>query len=177
MTESDIRLVLQATLQALVGLQLSIARDAASMKVFHFGDIRPHISGKGTVGAYALHVQCPWRIVSDDGVVTGASDRFVPPCEDAEVDDEDARLGNLQLVRIAALLKGYDTSTKSHVNSTDELVVTSVTSDKYGGAELLLSGGYRLQIFPDSSHEEDWRFIDVKGRHVVIEKGRASIME
>jgi hypothetical protein len=177
MTESDIRLVLQAALQALVGLQLSIAHDAASMKVFHFGDIRLHTSGKGTVGAYALHIQCPWRIVSYEGVVTGASDRFAPPCEGADVDDEDARSGNLQLVRIAALLKGYDTSTKSHVNSTDELVVTSVTSDKYGGAELLLSGGYRLQIFPDSSQEEDWRFIDLEGRHVVIEKGQASIME
>ena len=34
------------------------------MKSFQFEPIRPHPSGKGTVGNFELHVQCPWRILS-----------------------------------------------------------------------------------------------------------------
>ena len=59
-------------LQALVGLKLSIARRAADMLVLHFGTIREvesrSLSGrkkdakKGTVGDYALHIQCAWRL-------------------------------------------------------------------------------------------------------------------
>jgi hypothetical protein len=44
---------------ALIGLRLSIVRRAADMLGLHFGDTRPEESGEGTVGAYALHVQCP----------------------------------------------------------------------------------------------------------------------
>jgi hypothetical protein len=44
---------------ALIGLRLSIVRRAADMLVVHFGEIRPHHSGQGTVGlsgGYALLV-------------------------------------------------------------------------------------------------------------------------
>ena len=65
---SQIRL--ESCLQVLVGLPLSIARNATDMKIFHFGEIQPHPSGRGTVGPYALHIQCPWRLVSKDTVFT-----------------------------------------------------------------------------------------------------------
>ncbi|MDK4735861.1 hypothetical protein [Rhizobium sp. CNPSo 3490] len=138
---------------------MSIARDAADMKIFHFGAIRPHPSGKGTVGAYALHLQCPWRLVAKNTVVTGTSDRFVEPTDGSEIDDDDPRTGNLQLIKIASLLKAYDEATYSFVNATEQLVVVSVTADNYGGADLLLSDDYRLQIFPDGSLEENWRLV------------------
>lgn len=171
MTENENQDFLQNSLQVLVGLPLSIARDAANMKVFHFGAIRR--SGRGTAGTHALHIQCPWRIVTENAVVTGRSDRFVEPQEGMEIEDEDHQSGTLERVRLSALLKGYDISTQSFLNATDQLVVVSVTSDKYGGADISLTGGYRLQIFPDCSLEEDWRFIEVEGRHVVVEGGKA----
>lgn len=162
---------LQSCLQLLIGLPLSIARDAADMKVFHFGTVVPHPSGRGTVGAYALHVQCPWRFVGEKAIITGTSDRFVEPSEGAEVSDDDPKSGNLQLIKIASLLKGYDAKTKSFVNATKQLVVIAGNTDNYGGADLSLSGGYRLQIFPDGSLGEDWRFVEFQGHHVVIEGG------
>ena len=58
----------------LVGLRLSIVRRAADMLVLHFGTIRPHSSGEGTVADCALHVQCPWRLDSPKGTVTGRDD-------------------------------------------------------------------------------------------------------
>ncbi len=164
----------ESDLQVIVGLPLSIARDVADMKVFHFGKVMPHPSGRGTVGTYALHVQCPWRFVDERTIVTGASDHFVESTDEAEV-HEDPRSGNLQRIKIESLLKGYDAETKSFVNVTEQLVVISVNTDKYGGADLLLSGGYRLQIFPDGSHGENWRFIEFEGRHAVIEGGQVRL--
>lgn len=172
MAENDNQARLKNCLQVLVGLPLSIARNAADMKVFHFGAIRPHPSGRGTVGAYSLHVQCPWRFVDEKTIVTGTSDRLVEPTEGAELNDDDPKSGNLQLIKIASLLKGYDAETKSFVNATRQLVVIAINTDNYGGADLSLSGGYRLQIFPDGSLGEDWRFVELQGRHVVIEGGR-----
>ncbi|CDZ34664.1 Hypothetical protein NGAL_HAMBI1145_24480 [Neorhizobium galegae bv. officinalis] len=163
--------------QVLVGLPLSIVRNAADMKVFHFGEIQPHPSGRGTVGPYALHIQCPWRLVAKDKVLTGTSDRFVGPSEGTEVNDDDPRSGNLQLVRIASRLKGFDETTKSFVNTTAQLVVMAANADNFGGADLLLSGDCRLQIFPDGSLEEDWRFVELQGRHIAIKGGRVRIDE
>jgi hypothetical protein len=164
---------LETCLQVLVGLPLSIVRNAADMKVFHFGKIVPHPSGRGTIGSYALHVQCPWRFVDNNMVVTGTSDRFIESAEGAQVNDADPRSGNLQLIKIASLLRGYDAETKSIVNATEDLVVLGVNTDSYGGADLSLSGGYRLQIFPDGSLGEDWRFVDFRGTDVVIQGGHA----
>ncbi len=177
MLENNNQVHLEGCLQVLVGLPLSIARDIAGMKVFHFGKIVSHPSGRGTVGAYALHIQCPWRIVDEETIITGTSDRFLEPAEGTEVNDDDHKSGNLQLIKIAYLLKGYDAETNSFVNATEQLVVIAVNTDNYGGADLSLSGGYRLQIFPDGSLGEDWRFVEIQGRHVVIEGGQVQFHE
>ncbi len=177
MTDTRFQKHVQERLAILAGLQLTIARDAADMKVFHFGTIRPARSGRGTVGACALHVQCPWRIVSDDAVVTGSFDRY-EPAHDAGPNDEDTRSGTLQRVRLAGILQGYDEATRSMVNSTDRLVVLSIEADRYGGLTIVLSGGYGLQLFPSGSTGEDWRFFETDGKpHLVVEAGRAEEIE
>ena len=177
MPDKDSRTGLQDRIDVLVGLQLSIARNAANMTIFHFGPIRPHPSGGGTVGAYALHIQCPWRLTAGARIVTGTTDRFVGPSDGAEANDDDHRSGNLQLVRIGELLRGYDETTRSFVNASGQLVVTEAVTDAFGGLDITLSGGYRLQLFPDGSIEEDWRFVEVQGRHVVVAGGRVRIDE
>ena len=63
------------------------------------------------------------------------------------------------------------------MNTAEQLVVIAAYADNLGGADLLLSGDYRLQIFPDGSLEEDWRFVELQGRHIVIEGGRVRIDE
>ncbi|TCM53251.1 hypothetical protein C8J36_107214 [Rhizobium sp. PP-F2F-G48] len=175
MPDYDRQPLLEHSLQVLIGLPMSIARNAADMKVFHFGEIQPHPSGTGTVGLYALHIQCPWRLVSRDTVYTGTSDRLIGPADGKEVDNGDPRSGSLQDVKLASLLGGYDEKTRSFLNTSEQLIVTSVNVDSFGGADLLLSGDYRLQIFPDGSCEEDWRLVEMKGRHLVIEGGRLRI--
>jgi hypothetical protein len=163
-------------LQPLVGLPLSIVRNVVGMRVFHFGEIRPHHGGKGTVGEYALHVQCPWRLVGVDGLITGSADRDEPPRLGAKIDRSDPQNGCLQDVRLAALLGGFDPVTHSHTNVTEGLVVITVGADGFGSAEISLSGEIRLQLFPDGSLEEDWRFFETsdQGAHFVIEGGRVA---
>src|ERR1700733_12332941 len=120
------------TLRRLLGLPLAIARNAGGMKNFQFGNIRPHPSGKGTVGDYALHVQCPWRIVGTEGVVTGSADSYEPAVIEGETDPADFRTGNLQQVRLGALLGSFDEATRSWVNSSGKLVVEDVIVGDFG---------------------------------------------
>ena len=155
----------QATLehlQPLVGLRLSASYRAADMPMLHFGTMRK-VDG-GTVGDFALHVQCPWRIEAGDRIVTGRDDLFEP----AEVtDDFDWSAwdwdGNETL---------QDKSMSEFI-ATVSPVVEGVTTDAHGGATLRMSGGYSLVLFPTGTQSEDWRIFRPDGdKHFVVSGGR-----
>jgi hypothetical protein len=154
----DIEATVMSKLTSLVGLRLCIARDAAGMKNFQFGEIRPHPWGKGTVGDFALHVQCPWRLVTTAQVLTGSADYYESVVEGEEVNLDDHQSGNLQRKRLQVLFQTYDAQTRSLINQSDSLTVISLHADRFGGLDLELSGGVRLQVFPDGSRGENWRF-------------------
>jgi hypothetical protein len=145
-------------LNPLIGLKLSRMARAADMRTIQFGDTEARKSG-GVVGQYALHVQCPWRLENDAGVITGSDDLF-EPYERAEQPGEsfDWEKGDsLQERVLRDLLKGYDANTKQIVNSTNLLTVETVLADSSGGFCLSLSGGYRFLVFPNSTRREAWR--------------------
>ena len=55
------------------------ADDLAS---FQFGQKREVVNSRGevkTVGEYALHIQCDWRIIRGDEIVVGYRDVYSPP--------------------------------------------------------------------------------------------------
>jgi hypothetical protein len=160
-------------LSAILTLPLAIARDAGNMKNFQFGKIRPHPSGKGTVGDFALHVQCPWRLVTKGVVFTGSADYYEPAVEGEEVNLDDPRSGNLQRKRLSEVFGAYDAKTRSLINEADELIVTAVHADGFGGIDLELSGGFNLQIFPNGSRGEHWRFFSPGNDddHLVVKGG------
>jgi hypothetical protein len=160
-------------LTPLTGLQLSVARRAADMRVFHFGRVR--VTEGGSVGDFALHIQCPWRINRRDEILTGRSDLWQPVDADGDVDwdnwDYDTD-GNLQDHKLATLLAGYDSRTRSSVNTTDLLMVEGIDADDHGGVTISLSGGYQLVIFPSGSTGEDWRLLGSAGdKHFVVVGG------
>jgi hypothetical protein len=144
--------------ERLVGLQLSIARRMAQMRDVHFGPIR-QVDG-GSTGSFVLQIQCAWRIEGGRGIVTGTADLYQPADLEQNLDwehwnyDTEATLQDAQL---HALLAGYDSETASIVNDTPRLVVKTVKLDKWGGATIALSGGYRLVLFPTGTRGEDWR--------------------
>ena len=164
-------------LRPLIGLKLSVARRAADMRNFLFGVIRQ--VENGTVGEYGLHIQCPWRIDGPEGIVTGRMDLYEPVETGDDFDWESwdyEKSENMQDHQIANLLGGYDPQTNSHVNETKHLVVEDVQADDFGGATIMLSGGYRLILFPAGTQSENWRIFrpSIKGSqpHFVISGGR-----
>jgi hypothetical protein len=148
----------------LIGLRLSIVRRAADMLVLHFGDIRPHASGEGTVGDYALHVQCPWRFDGPRGTITGCDDlwEYAGPGErplnwsyEDGLSVQDQRWGTL-FVR--------DESTRSWINERDRFVVNRTELSKRGDVTLELSEGYEIVLFPASYRSEAWRLFATEVR-------------
>ncbi len=166
-------------LNPLCGLKLARSRNAGSMKNFQFGPIRKHPSGKGTVGQYALHIHCPWRLarISETRVIiTGSSDWWIPAEQNDDMDWEDWDKNrptlSLQQSALAELFQQYDTDTKSWVNISDLLVVQRVNSDDYGGLDIHLSGGYRLQSFPSGKSGEAWRLFQAGTQEPSFSDGR-----
>lgn len=161
-------------LEPLIGLKLAVARRASNLRNFQFGTMRS--IEKGTVGEYALHIQCPWRIEGPDGIVTGRSDLWEPAkvTDDFDWDTWNYESDeNLQDWKIYNLLGGWDSETRSHINRRDDLIVENVQADALGGATIILTGGYKIVLFPDGSREEDWRFFrpNIDEPHFVISGG------
>ena len=157
-------------MESLTNLRLSVARRVPDMRVFHFGQMRQ--GNGGTMGQYALHIQCPWRIDGPEGIVTGRSDLWehisgkrMPDEWEPSIDD------NIQDIQIGYLLGSYNTETHSHVNSSALLVVERVRASDIGDLDINLSGGYRLILFPSGRIGEAWRLFE-PGKdtpHFVIE--------
>ena len=139
-------------LNPLIGLRLTWASNAADLKIFHFG-LHPD---RKRVGEYALHIQCAWRIVGPGGIVTGSADRYESAEPGKEFDTEDGA-DDLQAQRLRGLLGETEHETRSLMNRRAHLVVQDATADEYGAIQLVLSGGYVLQAFPDGSYCEAWR--------------------
>jgi hypothetical protein len=168
-------------LKPLIGLPLSIARRAGNMSNFQFGQVCE--VDRGTVGEYALQVDCPWRLEGPHGIVTGWLDLWEPAEETGDDFDwetwAEEKKDNLQEKRLGELLGGYDEKTHSVENVTESLVVEDVQTDAYGGAVLKLSGSYRLVLFPAGSRSEDWRIFRPQsdGPHFVVAGGKVEDQE
>jgi hypothetical protein len=151
------------TLSQIIGLPLTAARRAADMRTFQFGTLRP--VERGSVGDFALHVQCPWRIEGPNGIITGRLDLWEPvedniPCDDKWDYEESPNLQDARLERWLAEQEGSP-------------VVTSVDADEYGGASISFGQGFVLRMFPAGTRGEDWRLFRPKtaGPHLVIRGG------
>jgi hypothetical protein len=140
----------------LIGQRLSSVHFAANILCMHFGDIRPHPRG-GTVGAYALHVDCPWRIDGPDRTITGNYDRwdYAGPGEAPE-DWEPETGPTLRDKRLDELFGQREVG--SWVRDPDRFLVTAAHQTNFGDVTLELSDGYRILLFPAATEAEAWRF-------------------
>ena len=152
------------TLSQIIGLPLTAARRAADMRTFQFGTLRA--VERGSVGDFALHVQCPWRIEGPDGIVTGRLDLWESVEEDIPLEqnwnyEQSPNLQDTLVERWLAEHKGA-------------LVVQSVDADEFGGASISLSQDFVLRMFPAGARGEDWRLFRPNGDlpHLVISGGK-----
>ncbi|WP_086970385.1 hypothetical protein [Caballeronia glebae] len=143
-------------LSVLIGLDVSAVSHAADMLTVHFGPQKPYTTRRGTVlegGAWALHVQCPWRIMRA-GVI----------------------------VATQAVLAGSDDAVQRGAKWLNRLLVTdgpmsvrSLSATESGGLQLSMSNNFYLEVVSGTvPDEEDWRFFEPgsDAKHFVIEGGK-----
>lgn len=145
------------------------AHRAADLQVLKFGK-RHSVNHRGAVvevGEYALHLQCAWRIAGMDGIITGSRDVYIPSGNPSDVPHEfDWEKGNLRDERLNRFFAQQ---------SNRDLLVESIWADEVGSFRLDISGGFRLEIFPDDSlADEHWRLLkpDVDEPHFVVTGSR-----
>jgi hypothetical protein len=172
---ADTKIAIENALKPLLGLPLSGAGHAGDMRIFSFGELRPSRRGNGLVGAYAVHIQCSWRLTDGDQLVTGYFDYHIGADGESEPDRGDARRGNRQQVRLEAFFGDYDETRHILVDRSGRFVVTSIEADRYGSVDIGLNGGEAcLRILSDSSAMEHWRFFSTEledSPHFVVTGG------
>lgn len=160
----------------LTGLRLSIIRRAADMLVLHFGDIRPHSSGKGTVGDFAFHIQCPWRFARAPGILTGSGDLWCYAGPGERPDNWRYEDGNsLQDRMFDELMGPCDAETRSWYNRQERLVVKEAFVGPLGDVAIdLIKDDCLFQVFPDASEAggEAWRFFASGGGEHLFYEGQ-----
>jgi hypothetical protein len=173
------RIQVQEHLQCLVGLPLSVVHKAADMCVMHFGVVCTNPDKGTSIGEYAIHLQCPWRIESSKGILVGDSDLWEPANAAEEIDWDTwhyEKNENLRDRLIGELLKGTCAVTGSPRNETGGLIVEAIEADDFGGVRFSLTGGYVLALFPSGNEGENWRLLPFpRGPHFVISGGRVEV--
>jgi hypothetical protein len=151
---------IELSLQTLIGLPFWNAGRAADLEWFQFGRPKTVTDFKGktkTVGEYALHVQCDWRILDATGVIVALPDRYKPADEigdpeNFEWDRPGANLCDRKMSQFLARTAGISQ------------IVTQVEADDVGCLRILLSTDVAIEVFPDSSasdeYSEHWRFFE-----------------
>jgi len=149
----------------LVGLQLTTTYLAADMRIFGFGPRRerpilygPRKGETGIVGSHALHLQGPWRLRQDNKIVTGRSDLFVFEGDTAPPDWHYEQGNSRQCVICERV-----------VRPAPRVHAVSVVPE-LGEVSIQFEGDLALDLCPDSTVLEAWRFFEPSGDadHVVF---------
>ncbi len=147
---------ISAELALLVGLPCWYAGVSAGMFQAAFGGKHERKSQLGvsrTVGDFALHVQCAWRVASRDSIICGFADDV-----EADGDPSVSRFLSAAIERFLA----------------DEPIVESVGPVVAGGFALALSNGLSIEVFPTlGAPDQDlefWRLLRPAwpGPHFVV---------
>jgi hypothetical protein len=158
---------IEQQLSKLIGTKLQCVGRASNLLWLGLGDVI-QISRRGKVEEgteYAIHVQCTWRITLDNKIIVASRD-FYSPNSTWNYNEEfewDVQGNNRFDERVASLLV-----------SEKQLIVEQVESDMLGGLRLFLSNDYLLEVFPDSSEDDEysehWRFFSRKEKsaHLVV---------
>jgi hypothetical protein len=151
----------------LVGLRLTTDGRAVDMVTLGFGPVREEETrGKlRTIAQYALHIQCPWRLMGGGVVLAGYTDWRFPP---AGVSNHGFVPSDAHLTRRDELVRSF----RSH--GSDAHVVESAEGATAGDLRVVFADGCVLEVFPDfatpDDHDEYWRLFPTGNleRHFLV---------
>ncbi|WP_182007553.1 hypothetical protein [Priestia aryabhattai] len=143
----------------LIGLNLRYAGRASNLFWLGFGEMIS-VTRRGKteeLAEYALDIQCSWRIIKDDKILVGSRDFYSPRSgwnEENDNFDWDVQGNNRFDERIESFIE----------NAKEHVTVERVEPDEVGGIKIFLSQGYLLEVFPDTSEDDEysefWRFFN-----------------
>ena len=148
----------EAAFAPLAGLTAWGFARASAMLTVQFGDARALSDGdrRRTVGTYALHVSCAWRLTDNGTIAVASGDLFTPvdPDADLETFDWDVPGANWWDARMEAFFAARQAP----------LVVGTFVCDEVSGVRLVFHDGVELEVFPNSSpaphvDSEYWRVL------------------
>ena len=134
-------------LKQLLGLSISDIKFAEAMPMLAFGELKTVTFGKRgrtkQVGAYALHIECPWRLTREQSILVGSDDFFVQLAEGTH--------RNLLGLRVRAFLELGES----------ERTVINTETEPLGGFKLFLGSNMVFEVLPMiSSNESLWRLFE-----------------
>lgn len=143
----------------LIGLNLRYAGRASNLFWLGFGEMIS-VTRRGKteeLAEYALNIQCSWRITKDNKILVGSRDFYSPRTGWNEENDDfdwDVQGNNRFDERIESFIE----------NAKEHVTVERVEPDEVGGLKIFLSQGYLLEVFPDTSEDDEysefWRFFN-----------------
>lgn len=161
--------LIEKTLKVLINLPLNRIGRAANLLWLSFGVERVEKSYFGDekiVGEYGLHVQCSWRIVDNEKILADSQDMYIPS---SAIDQSNFCWEDFQWDKPGNSL--CDELFGSLINSVKpKITVREIAADNFGGLSICLENGYTLEVFPNSSSdEESWRLLGEAGEeHFVV---------
>ncbi|MBE5393919.1 MULTISPECIES: hypothetical protein [Brevibacillus] len=144
--------IIEKKLQVLIGLPVENAGRSGNLTWFSFGKTKKITSLRGIekrVGEHTLNVQCSWRITKEHEIIVASKDIYIPNKEWVGKDEEfvwdkpGMNRYDERIIKFKAL----------------NILVDKIEADDLGGIKVYFSDRYLLELFPDSSSEEEfWRF-------------------
>lgn len=162
------RAAIEIELGKIKDLKLQYAGRASNLFWLGFGEMVQIIRRGQTeeTAEYVLHIQCSWRITLENKIVIASRDFYSPNSkwDDLNEDFDWDIQGNNR----------FDERIQSFFNDNEQLIVEEIEADDFGGFAAILSNGYKLDTFPDSSEDDEdsehWRFFNPKEKspHFVV---------
>ncbi|MDW4511809.1 hypothetical protein R7236_25890 [Priestia megaterium] len=153
------REAIRSQIGKLIGLDLRYAGRASNLFWLGFGEMIS-VTRRGKteeLAEYALDIQCSWRITKDNKILVGSQDFYSPRTGWNEKNDDfdwDVQGNNRFDERIESFIE----------NAKEHVTVERVEPDEIGGLKIFLSQGYLLEVFPDTSEDDEysefWRFFN-----------------
>ncbi|MFP3668711.1 MULTISPECIES: hypothetical protein [Priestia] len=153
------REAIRSQIGKLIGLNLRYAGRASNLFWLGFGEMIS-VTRRGKteeLAEYALDIQCSWRITKDNKILVGSRDFYSPRTGWNEENDDfdwDVQGNNRFDERIEPFIE----------NAKEHVTVERVEPDEVGGLKIFLSQGYLLEVFPDTSEDDEysefWRFFN-----------------
>ncbi|MGF7071662.1 hypothetical protein [Priestia megaterium] len=153
------REAIRSQIGKLIGLNLRYAGRASNLFWLGFGEMIS-VTRRGKtkeLAEYALDIQCSWRITKDNKILVGSRDFYTPRTGWNEENDDfdwDVQGNNRFDERIEYFIE----------NAKEHVTVERVEPEEIGGLKIFLSQGYLLEVFPDTSEDDEysefWRFFN-----------------